>query len=385
MSFEDEVARVNQHYFFREFTYSKTTFCPQPGRKVELADCLIWLDDILIVFQLKERGNPSKSDAAKEARWFERKVVTEGTRQIRDTLHYINSVPSIQVENHCGHRLALERQKLAKLQKVVCYLPQDALPMSCRARKFYLSKTAGIIHLFQAKDYARAVFTLLTPAELFDYLTFREELVCRWGEAVSSVPEEALLGHFLYGNANLPPAIDFVSCLVDLEHRLDEWDISEIIKDFHDSITGASGATDYYHIISELAKLKRSELREFKRRFTLSLEACRSNAFQRPSRMQCPRTDCAFVFVPLERQFIEHRKQALINFTFACKYDLKAPVCMGISFGYEVEEGGSFSISYCVLDSPWEYDPQMEELLRRDNPFREVRPKILGRYTFRGD
>lgn len=55
MSFEDDLAAINEDYFFREFTFSKTTFRPDPNQEVELADSIIWIDEFLIVFQVKER------------------------------------------------------------------------------------------------------------------------------------------------------------------------------------------------------------------------------------------------------------------------------------------------------------------------------------------
>jgi hypothetical protein len=57
--FDDEIAALNQAYFFREFTYSNTTFCTRgesdTESKVELADSLLWLGNDLVVYQLTGR------------------------------------------------------------------------------------------------------------------------------------------------------------------------------------------------------------------------------------------------------------------------------------------------------------------------------------------
>jgi hypothetical protein len=55
MAFEDELAALNEWHFFREFTYSKSTFRPAPSQEVELADSIIWIGNLLVVYQLKER------------------------------------------------------------------------------------------------------------------------------------------------------------------------------------------------------------------------------------------------------------------------------------------------------------------------------------------
>ena len=62
-SFEDKVGQLNAAYFFREFTFSSNTFKPDPNAELELADKVVWLDDFLIVSQLKERHAPPDTAA----------------------------------------------------------------------------------------------------------------------------------------------------------------------------------------------------------------------------------------------------------------------------------------------------------------------------------
>ena len=55
MTFESDIASLNEHFFFKAFTYSTNTFGPSPSTQLELADSIVWLGDTVIVFQLKER------------------------------------------------------------------------------------------------------------------------------------------------------------------------------------------------------------------------------------------------------------------------------------------------------------------------------------------
>jgi hypothetical protein len=157
MSFEEELSRVNEHFFFREFTFSKNTFRPSPGQEVELADNILWLDSMLVVFQLKERGVSGDSSAEGEARWFERKVLTTGSRQIRDTLTYLDRHSQIELENHRGHRFRLVSTNINTVHKVICYLAHEQLPPACKVKKYHGSQTAGVIHLIEATDYLGVV------------------------------------------------------------------------------------------------------------------------------------------------------------------------------------------------------------------------------------
>jgi hypothetical protein len=381
MSFEQQIGQLNEHFFFREFTFSKTTFRPTPTEEVELADNVVWLDDLVVVFQLKERSVHDASTADDEERWFKRKVVGRGTRQIRDTLAYLGAHTLVDVENHRGHTFHLRVSKITTMHKIVCYLPHEKLPEQCRMHKSHRSQTAGLIHLMAADDYLGIVRTLLTPPELSEYLSFREELIDKWEGEIKLLPEPALVGQYLAGDADSPPSMAFIQYLSALEHNIDEWDMSGIIKQFPDRVTTDNQATDYYSIVTEIAKLKRNELREFKQRFQLSMQKCRANEFVRPYRMASPRTKCGFVFIPLQKAVVQHRLHGLKNLTYACKYDLKLHKCLGMSFA--PEEGGWYSVEWCYMEFLWEYDEEVDERLRSDNPFREVRVTDLGRYTYR--
>ena len=166
-----------------------------------------------------------------------------------------------------------------------------------------------------------------------------------------------------------------------LEHRSDEWDMSGVIGHFPERITTDYNVADYYSIVTEIAKLKRHELREFKTRFQLSMQICRSAKFAQPFRFASQRTKCAYVFIPLEGKFLDHRRVGLPNLTFACKYELKLPKCIGISFA--PENSGWFSVDWCYLESAWQYDKEMEERLKEGNPFRNVKLTEANRYNFR--
>jgi hypothetical protein len=114
VSFEDDISALNYAYFFREFTYSTARFRTRRDSdaddEVELADSLLSLGNELVVNQLKERQPQPNTTSGQERAWFERKVLRKGTKQVRDTLRYLQSEPSIALENHRGHRDGEVRQ-----------------------------------------------------------------------------------------------------------------------------------------------------------------------------------------------------------------------------------------------------------------------------------
>jgi hypothetical protein len=382
MSFEEDIARLNEFYFFREFTFSENTFRKSPTEEVELADNIVWLDEPLIVYQLKERQPQSDTTSEKEQRWFKRKIIDSAKRQIRDTLNYLQNHSNIQIKNHRGHTFNITVESLDSIHKLVLYKAHELLPESCRKLKHNKSQTAGFIHLISSDDYLGIVKTLLTPAEVADYLAFREALVSRWQEDTLHLPEQALVGQYVSGAPEHRPNLRFIEYLRILEFDAQEWDMSGIISVFSDRITTGNHPTDYYYIVREIAKLNRNELREFKRRFTLSIDKAKINEFTLSYRISLPRTTCGFVFIPLPltHDFLERRQQFLQNLTCAHKYDQKLPKCIGISFA--LEKDGCYSVDWCYIEFQWEYDQKSENILKQNNPFRKVQIAELPQYIF---
>lgn len=223
--------------------------------------------------------------------------------------------------------------------------------------------------------------TLLTPAELVDYLDFRSEIIERWPDQTIGVPEPAIVGQYLHGDATVPPGIEHIIYLKSLNQRSEEWDLSGIIAKFPDRVTTDNAATNYYPIVTELAALKRNEMREFKLRFQLSIEKSKADQFTRPYRIAVPRTGCGFVFVPLTVElFRDHRRNALINFTHALKYEQRLSKCIGVAIGGH-EPDGWFHAEWCYMDFPWSQDDEMDQRLADNNPFREAKIAELPRYA----
>ena len=383
ITFEQELAKLNETFFFREFTFSQATFRPNPQDEVELSDHILWIDDIFVVYQLKERNLDSRGTAVSEERWYERKVLGKGMKQMRSTLEYLSRNETIELSNHRGDSLKLTPSKLRVLHKVICFRSTTELPLAYRLKKYHVSRTAGIIHLFEASDYMTVVQTLLTPSEFVDYLAFREELIEKWGARVDAVSEKAILGQYLVGSSDTQPANDFLFYLETLRHEIDEWDVSNIIHLFPQRMTFPQYSTDYYKIIAEIAKLKRNELREFKKRFVMSIANCRSSKFTQPYRFYSPRIGCGFLFLPLETSMIPQRQQGLQNLTYGCKYDFKATKCIGVSFAPDGDEW--YTVEWCYIESPWAFEEEVEIMLKESNPFRETTVTELSRYSYSGD
>ncbi|MCD6487099.1 MAG: hypothetical protein J7K35_07220 [Syntrophobacterales bacterium] len=375
---EQYTSELNSNVFFREFSFAKNKFSPKPKEELEFADHVVWLDDLMLVFQCKER-NIFESNSENEKKWFNNKVVREATKQIRNTLGYLADYREIYLTNDRNHVFNLATAKLNSINKIVLYTAHDSLPLNCRNKKYHNSSSVGFIHIFNVEDYIGICETLVTPTEFHHYLSYREELINQWEKETVDILEDALLGHFLYGDLSVEPSSESNKYLMALKDERAEWDFTNIGRIFADRMTVARNPQDYYKIVSELAKFKRTDLKLFKERFELAKDKAMKDEFTIPFRMTIP-DRVGFVFVPITQDMIDKRTQYLSNLTLAHKYDQKLSKCVGLSISPDSAE--FFYVEWCFIESPWEYDEEIEKMLKESFPFRPVREHYVPTYTF---
>lgn len=382
---EPRLAYFNQNLFFREFSFSQTTFVPAAGSELELTDHLIWLDDLLLSFQLKQRM-VVETTAEVEEKWFRSKVVNKAKTQVKDTHRYLAAHAPIQVTNERGHTFGLEAGRIRRWHDVILYEHHSLLPGHLRNTKSVLSSEVGLIHIFMVDDYQKVAQILFTPAEVADYLDYRRDLLSLTFEKIKDLPEDALLGHYLYGDMSSLPQSDSARWVRNLDKESFSFDLSPVLHQFAEKMVPGEpwgfptvSSTDYYRIMQELARLNRSELRWFKERRNLVLKWCREDKFEQPTRMVSPRTGCGFVLIPIPAEARANLGNALQNFTYAHKYDQKLMKCVGMAIS---KDGSYWDISWCLLEEEWVHDPQMEEALKRNFPFRPVRQQQIPTYRF---
>jgi len=237
MSFQEAVSSLNELFFFKEFTFHQNVFRTNENNEYEFADNVIWLQDLLIVYQVKERSHGS-SDPDKGKTWFHGKVLGKATRQIRDTLNYLNQYEKIPLKNRRDQTFELSKTKLNAIDRIILYYSNEFLPIDCKNCKFYRSNEAGLIHIIPAQDYLRICQTLITPSEVHEYLQFRESIIQRYQDQVRNITEAALWGQFLYGVLDKELNESYLKYLYSVEenHRL--WNMSKFLEEFPQKIIG---------------------------------------------------------------------------------------------------------------------------------------------------
>ncbi len=380
---EHAITSINQNVFYKEFTFDKNEFYPTPGEQKELADNIILLDDLLFIIQIKERNKDEIKTAIDENKWFNNVVLKKAKKQIKDSIDFFNSHPHILITNRREHTIDVSKATLANVNKIIIYAPNsDLLTETNHFLKFYESSEVGNIHLFHIEDYHWVCRYLITPAELNEYLKFRERIYIKHKTIINNFPEQYVLAHFL--NTDDETTIDekYIETLKNLNADADDYDIAFLINSFYDKIRvdEQKNTLMYYPIIREIAKLKRYELAEFKQRYLKTIEDVKANSFSLPYRINISRTGCGFVFIPLMHDKIEYWENALINFTEMYKYKRQLKKCLGVIL-FKAQD--YYDQNWAYIESEWEYNEELEKAIAgEENLYGDGQFKPLERYRF---
>lgn len=334
-----------------------------------------------MVFQLKQR-TISKLNVSDDQKWFRKKVLGQATKQIRDTVGYFISHPTIEIKNQKGHSFELQKLSAKRLIKVILYaLPSTSVDRSGFG-KFHVSSTAGFIHIVEASDYVEICKVLATPAEIFEYFIFREFLSSSWTKSIQSVSEIALIGQFLSGSIMHEPREEFKTNFRSYVDTSDEFDLFFLLNDLGDRIQSQIGQNSnersHYDILSEFAQLDRGALKQAKLRIKACIDAIKEDKSLQPYRMLVPRTKCGFLFTAVPSIFVKDRIQLLSNMSDLSKYDFKCKKHIGISFSLN---GSVVTIDWSYLNFEWQKNELDDKFLRQTNPFRQTEAHFLTRYN----
>jgi hypothetical protein len=386
MTLEEFTAQLNGSTFWKEFTFSTNQFSPKPGLELELADSFIWMGDTAFIIQMKERTEP-KDDPDTEERWFKGSILRTAVRQIKDSLRFLKDHDAISIANERGQRRMVSGSSLQHVEKIILYAAGDALPDKCRRVRFHISSTVGFIHIFDREAYRDVVKTLAVPEEVRLYLQYREASLIKLSELMTEVVEADIVAAYLSDERLPSPTSHKVLARLvdDAEHA----DLTPIMNRLADHIQNPNGSDDYARIMLEFAKLPRSAWRLARERLDLVIEQAKNTDFQRPYRFIFPSANTSFMFSPMIPGMPttgpdgeEARTNVLGTFTAIAKHLDRSAKGIGVLVS---KDGNYLHVDWCLIDQPWEQNPQLDARLKYDNPFGDVRERMVDGYRFADD
>ena len=379
---ENLVTKISSNVFYKEFTFHKNDFITPDGQK-ELADNVMWIDDLLFIIQVKERNIRDVKTELEENKWFDNTVLKKAKNQVKDSLNFFSLYTEIKVKNVRNHTVDISKADTTRINKLIIYKSNSSLiAAENRSLKFCRSSVIGNIHLFDIEDYLGICEILITPSELDQYLKFREKIFLKHPEIITSYPEQYILGHFLKTDDVSTINPEHIQSFTKLKSDFDDFDLSFMLENFVDKIPVESDRSPdvYYPIIREIAKLSRNELAMFKERYSKMIEHVKENSFSVPYRFMVSRTGCGFVFVPLTDDVAALWKNALLNSIDVYKYKRQLSKCLGVS---AYKDGEYFNLNWGFAQHDWEHDEELEEALRQEEGFYgDGEIKYVDRYKF---
>ncbi len=388
---ENLVNILNQSHFYKEFSFTKNEFFPEPGSEQQFADHVVWLRDVLIIYQIKERASRDSSSIESERTWFRKKVLGLGKKQIKDSLAFLRRCPNIRIANQRRDVFDINTPDIKRIFSVMIYQTPNVLPLDCLAQKLVISSSAELIHVFSWPDYLMVLETLITPGEFIEYLTCRKDILEQY-RLQEQITEKNVLGRYL----RLAPSKavtdyrideDFSKHVDRLISDVGKFDISYILDNLRNNIEESESnlekKTDYYYVLVELVKLGRLELMAAKKRIRKCLEAVESGSLKLPYRFTSASSHCGFLFLPIQSCNISEETSLLVNLTVTSKYEQKLQRHVGISFAKR--DSNIIYIRWVLVDYPWKHDSRIDKLLGGQYPFRSLREKIEFPYRFQMD
>lgn len=375
---EDLIAQFNGNVFLGAFSFSSAEIPFIGAARPDLADRIVVVDDIGFIFQLNEWREAETTAVDDLEEWFASEVLRKGVKRIRQTRELLRSYATISLVNDLGHRMSIG-PRAGDLVGVILYrtcptMEERPLP------RFHWSPTAGFVHVLRAEEYFCVSEYLVTPAEIFDYFRFRREVVSKPAFVPESVTEQALVGQYLAEEMSSIPGTRFERAALSFREDRNTAAFAFVMESLGDRIAHQEeedADTDCYRILTELAKLSGSELRELKAQVRLTLEAVRADRLEPPFRIASSLSDCAFLLLPVATEFRRRAREALENISLASRHELKSEKHVSLAMW---QTGELIDIEWMFIEGPNLPDPELDASLRRHYPFRRTSDRRLLEY-----
>lgn len=352
MKLEPYIASLHHRFFFREFSFSRNQFRLNSRTEVEFADLIVYVEPVLLIYQLKERQIAEPVNVAAERNWFEKKVLKNGSSQIRDTLAYLDLNQTVALPNDRGQVVEVNSLTRADIHRIIVFRNPHLAAGNLSGSK--LSREGGFIHVFSDADYGRVLNEMKTPAETAEYLSYRAQVL----PFDPTCGESALLEGFLSKYSQNDQAV--LRQTGDLTRR--------IAALFVDRITNTVTNEQYRQILSELANLRRIPMLCFEHRFSLCYQAAVEAVDPVITEFMTER--CAFLFFVLPKSFSqEQHLQITSNLAEGLHYARRRERAVVVSFR---SVDSQIDISWGLVNDSWKFESEWEELLQIRNPFSDL-------------
>ena len=370
---EEFAAHLDSNVFTRTFSFSSAQLPVVDAAASHLADRVILVGGIGVIIQFCEHESAGKPRAADLEKWFATEVFKAGVNRIRKTRDLIQSYHGVSLVNARGHRVSAAAADLHDVAALILHRTGKA--KGHRPPRFKKSRVAGFVHIMSDREYYGLAEYLITPSELVNYLRFRQQILSRPFRVPANVSEDALLGQYLFEELDAPPDARYETAARTFRGDPSAWAFSYVLQNLSAQIARRDPDIvegTYQTILTEIARLGRTELRELRTYLRLSLEAVRADRFELPYRLTSTATQCGFLVLPGSAEFRLRAREALESLAIASKYELNIERQVSLAMW---RTGEIIDIDWLYTEGPNRREEKLDKRLAQAYPFRRTSEK----------
>ena len=348
--------RLIEKCFLKEFVFSDL-YVEVDGIRQELCDCLVSLNGISVVFQIKERNPEFKTD---NESWLTKKIYKKATSQIKDTLSNWEIAERTTFKNQYGDSVTLERGT-----QIIPVILFDN-PQIDNYIKVYHSKTSGAkINIFSLRDFETMLSVLMVPVDIIDYLYLRAEYI---GDDYPSLfindvsPEKTLIGKITSEKS--------LAEFFQLSHNVENIDklaieafmhIFEVFRDRQ-----ANFQPQYFDLIANLLSFDCQQIEAFMTRFGLSWQRALNGESYLGNLMVYEHRNKrkGVLFISNSEQYENSKNDLVLLDMFKYHFRLEEAMCASF-YKLGSDEVNDVFINWALLKGDWIYDKGCEDILKK--------------------
>lgn len=268
------LAAFSNDIFYKEILFTDLHYVPDgENSEVELADLVIYLGDILLAVQLKERNPGDNSgDIETEKKWLNKKG-KKAKEQVKETIAQIRLGKVNILKNEKGQSISINDK--VEIIPLIVFKNETLVEYDHIIRKHNdKGMDVNCISLFDFEEICKLI---VSPIEIIEYLSWREYVYANTGKIDTFFyfdNEENVSITNLDVKENLPLVYLHqkygISSVKDSSWYVNVF--SEHLKALSDHIVIESERNAYYEILLFLAHLDRNEIQGFVERIKLSAQ-----------------------------------------------------------------------------------------------------------------
>lgn len=270
---EQLLAAFSEDIFFKEILYTDLHYTPEgENSEVELADLIVYLGDILLAVQLKERNPGDNSGILEiEKRWLAKKG-KKAKEQIKATIAQIRSGKLTELKNNRKQRILIDKD--VEIVPLIVF-KNDVLYEYDHILKKHNEKGMDV-NCISMSDFEEICKVIVSPIEIIDYLFWRENMYLKSGKIDTFIfmDDDSFSIANMEDKETLP--LSYLHQKYGLDVAQDDNGYMQIFSDYlhvlAEHVVVESERNAYYDILLFLAHLDRNEIKAFVERIQRAAE-----------------------------------------------------------------------------------------------------------------